>query len=120
MKIRHFTNAALALSFLALTAQAQASRAANEYYNRGNSLSQKGDYEGAIADFTKAIEISARLDNRSRGDDWKSKTRVGAAATNFDDVGVIDPLTALAYNNRGVARFQLGDFSGAIGDCDRA
>ena len=27
------------------------------YYNRGNAYSDKGDYDRAIADYTRAIEI---------------------------------------------------------------
>src|SRR5262245_35835926 len=120
MKFHPITKAALALSLLSAPCLAQAPRAAHDHFNRGGSLYQKGDYEGAIADFTKAIEISSRLDNRGRADDWKRNTGFGGAASNFDNVKVLDPLAASAYVNRGLARYQLRDYEGAIADCNRA
>src|SRR5262245_18832067 len=120
MKLHPMVRAAIALSFLATPGLAQAPRAAHDHFNRGSSLYNKGDFEGALADFTKAIEISSRLDNRGRADEWKNKTGFGGAASNFDNVKVLDPLTALAYANRGLARYRLGDYEGAIADCNRA
>src|SRR5215813_6424668 len=117
MKFPSVVKAALALSILAAPCMAQEPRAASDYFKRGVSLYRKGDFEGAIADFTKAIEISSRLDNHGRGDDWSRKT---GAASNFDKVRVLDPLAADAYANRGLARYRLCDYDGAIADCDRA
>src|SRR5262245_9423053 len=114
MKFRRIANAALALSFLAYTIQAQAPRAAYDQLNRGNSQYQKGDLEAAIASFTKAIEISSSLDNGAGSGDWKKGLRPEEAIANFNKVGVIDPLTAIAYSNRGLARFQMRDYEGAI------
>src|SRR5262249_5955219 len=124
MKFHPIAKVALALSYLVLQfvlpGQAQTTPAAQDHFNRGGSLYKKGDFEGAIADYTRAIEISSRLDNRSRDDDWRSKMGFGDAAANFDKVRVLDPLTASAYANRGLARYQLKDYEGAITDCDRA
>src|SRR5262249_48577897 len=117
MKLHSIAKATLALGLLALPCQAQAPRTARDHFNRGDSLYQKGDFEGAIANFTKAIEISSRLDNHGRADDWWG--RIGAAS-NFDKVRVLDPLAAAAYANRGLARYRLRDYEGAISDCDRA
>src|SRR5215510_4976303 len=116
MKIHHIAKAAITIKILAAPCLAQAPRAAQDHFNRGHSLYQKGDFEGAIADFTKTIEISSRLDNRN----WQGGAGFGGAATNFDKVRVLDPLAAAAYANRGLARFKLGDYEGAIADCDRA
>jgi tetratricopeptide (TPR) repeat protein len=117
MKFHSVAKAALVLSLLAAPCIAQAPRAARDYFNRGDSLYRKGDFEGAIADFTKAIEISSRLDDRSRAND---QGREMGAASNFDKVRVLDPLAAAAYANRGLARYRLCDYDGAIADCDRA
>src|SRR5262249_45619744 len=116
MKLHSIAKAALTLSLLAAPCLAQAPRAAQDHFNRGSSLYQKGDFEGAIADFTKAIEISSRLDNRN----WQGGAGFGGAATNFDKVRVLDPLAAAAYGNRALARYKLGDYEGAIADSDRA
>jgi len=120
MKLNRMANAAFALSFFVLLAQAQTLRTAQDYLSRGSSLYEKGDFDGAIADFTKAIEISSRPDHRSRAGDWKNKTGFGDAAMNFDKVRALDPLTAVAYANRGLARYQLRDYDGVIADCNRA
>ena len=82
MKFHLIAKAALALSFLMAPCVAQTPRAAQDHFNRGESLYQKGDFEGAIADFTKAIEISSRLDNR----DWKGDAGFAGARSNFDKV----------------------------------
>ena len=116
MKFHLIAKAALALSFLVAPCVAQTPRAAQDHFNRGESLYQKGDFEGAIADFTKAIEISSRLDNR----DWKGDAGFAGARSNFDKVRALDPLAAAAYANRGLARYQLRDYEGAIADYDRA
>src|SRR5262249_54579920 len=116
MKFHPIAEAALTLSLLAAPCLAQAPRAAQDHFNRGSSLYQKGDFEGAIADFTKAIEISSRLDNRN----WQGGAGFGGAATNFDKVRVLDPLAAAAYGNPALALYKLGDYEGAIADSDRA
>src|SRR5262249_23214338 len=116
MKFHPIAEAALTLSLLAAPCLAQTPRAAQDHFNRGGSLYQKGDFEGAIADFTKAIEISSRLDNR----DWQSGAGFGGGATNFAKGEVLDPLAAAGYANGGLARIKLGDYEGAIADCDHA
>jgi tetratricopeptide (TPR) repeat protein len=116
MKLHPIAKAALTLSLLAAPCLAQAPRAAQDHFNRGGSRYQKGDFEGAIADFTKTIEISSRLDSSN----WQGGAGLGGATTNFDKVRVLDPLAASAYANRGLARYKLGDYEGAIADCDRA
>src|SRR5262249_58783741 len=93
MKLHSIAKAALTLSLLAAPCLAQAPRAAQDHFNRGGSLYQKGDFEGAIADFTKTIEISSRLDNRNS----QGGAGFGGAATNFDKGKVLDPLATAAH-----------------------
>src|SRR5262249_13105626 len=102
MKLHPIAKAAITLSLLAAPCLAQAPRAAQDHFNRGGSLYQKGDFEGAIADFTKTIEISSRPDNRN----WQGGAGFSGSAPNFDKVRVLDPLAAAAYANRGLARYQ--------------
>ena len=90
MKLDRMANAALALSFFVMLAQAQTPSAAQDHISRGSSLYEKGDLNGAIAEFTKAIEISSRPDNHGRADDWKNKTGIGDVAMNFDKVRVLE------------------------------
>jgi len=57
------------------------------YYDRANVRSGRGDIEGAIDDYSKAIELGLRLRERF-----------------------------LAYGNRGIARAALEDNQGALED----
>src|SRR5262245_66261123 len=98
MKLHPIAKAALTLSLLAAPCLAQAPSAAQDHFDRGGSLYQKGDFEGAIADFTKAIEISSRLDNRN----WQGGAGFGGAPTNFEKVWGLDALGGAACANSGV------------------
>ena len=48
------------IAWLALTANAQSYDVARDSYERGRERFRKGDFDGAINDFTRAIEISSR------------------------------------------------------------
>lgn len=54
-----FALASLALTLLLLSVGC--GRIADYYADRGNSKSRRGDYEGAIADCTKAIRLNPDL-----------------------------------------------------------
>ena len=60
---------------------------AEAWYNRGNAWSSCGEYDGAVRDYTMAINIGLRF----------------REAIN-------------AYGNRGMARIEAGDLDGAIED----
>src|ERR1051326_7998185 len=69
-----------------------------------------------IEDFSRAIALSSRLSVRK-------ESRVAssfAGGDDVDDIRVIDPFTANAYNNRGYARYQKGDLLAAIEDFNSA
>ena len=101
----------------AVAAQAQTPGSAVNNFQEGLKKTERGDLDGAIEDFTRAIEISSRLDRAKnvKGPYFTSSYDGEAAA-----VTVVDPFTAKAYVNRGVARFRKGDLEGAIEDYDRA
>jgi tetratricopeptide (TPR) repeat protein len=109
------------LVYFTATANAQNSRAAAaDFYNRGQQRYLKRDLNGAIADFTKAIEISSRphKPHPQRRQDWKILTDFNGEAS--EPITLIDPLTAAAYTDRALARYYQGDIEGAIADCERA
>lgn len=95
---------------------------AAEFYNRGNAKKDKGDYDGAIADYGRAIELAPKFSAayNNRGIAKKDKGDLDAAITDYDRAIEIDPRDSLAYNNRGVAKNAKGDLDGAIADYDRA
>jgi tetratricopeptide (TPR) repeat protein len=109
------------------------------YYNRAIAMEQKGDMDGIIADFTKAIELrGAAL--RTPRDDLRTlvaaldcarayRERGNARATKHDLIGAIadytaaielDPADADSYYNRGSAKGNSGDGNGARADHSKA
>jgi len=109
------------------------------YYNRGNAWSNKGKYNRAIADYTKAIEIDPEYADayHNRALAWKSKGRWYykkavadyKKATNEyrkDSIATItrvieiDPKNAEAYFHRGNVWYDKGDYNNAIADYTQA
>ena len=100
---------------------AQTPDAAVNHYNHGLKKTAKGDLDGAIEDFSRAIEISSSLvpAKRTRDRSWNNTSKFDTSSES-DAITVIDPFTADAYNNRGAAFYRKGDLDGAIGDFDDA
>jgi tetratricopeptide (TPR) repeat protein len=90
--------------------------------NRGIEKGKGGDLDGAIADFTRAIELNPKDDapyyNRAQAK-WLKKDSGGAIAdyTRAIELGSTNPA---AYNNRANARAENNDRDGAIADYTRA
>ena len=90
--------------------------------NRGIEKGKEGDLDGAIADFTRAIELNPKDDapyyNRAQAKRLK-KDAAGAIAdyTRAIELGSTNPA---AYNNRGNARAENNDRDGAIADFTHA
>src|SRR5262245_29551184 len=100
--------ASLALSGLSgALAQTRSPRAnsTEDYFNRGVARYQQGDLEGAMRDFDRAIEIASTISP-------------GAYASNH--IVAISPEPAVLLYNRGVTRYDLRDWDGAIADFDEA
>jgi tetratricopeptide (TPR) repeat protein len=90
--------------------------------NRGIQKAKKGDLDGAIANFDRAIELNPKDDapyyNRAQAKRLK-KDAAGAIAdyTRAIELGSQNPA---AYNNRGNARAENNDRDGAMTDYTRA
>src|SRR5260370_1507682 len=121
---------------------------AEEYNSCGLSRQRQGDIDGAIDDFTKAIERSSgmaqaagynhRANARMSKSDWDgaiadynkslellldNKTGVQEASKEREPAhtrAVIAAPLAFTYNNRGNARRAKGEVDGAIADYTRA
>ena len=96
---------------------AQTPTAALNYFEHGSKRYRKGDLDGAIADFTRAIDISSNLNNDKRRHDDSLDV---AMRSDNDHVTVIDPFTARAYTSRALARVGKGDLNGAMSDLNRS
>jgi tetratricopeptide (TPR) repeat protein len=110
----------LFLSFLFVgvwPVQGQTPTTAADYVSRGYARQDKGDLEGAIADFTKAIEVDPRYANAyyNRGIARQAKGDHDGAIVDYTKAIEIDPRDAKAYYNRGIARLAKGDLDRAIG-----
>jgi len=93
-----------------------------QYFNRGNTKYNQGDYTGAIADYTKAIEIDPKSPSayNNRGNvKCKLQDYTGAIA-DYTKAIEIDPKFVEAYFNRGSTKDRLRDIAGAIEDYSKA
>jgi lipoprotein NlpI len=108
----------LMTGLLLALAAASCSNKEADYSDGGLAKQEKGDLDGAIADYTKAIEMKT-------GDSAPYMNRASAKILKGDYDGAIadsakaielDPREEGAYNNRGVARKDKGDLEGAIAD----
>ncbi|HWZ95547.1 MAG TPA: tetratricopeptide repeat protein [Opitutaceae bacterium] len=83
----------------------------------------KGNYEGAVADFSQSIALAATDDIEVyylRGRARESSGDVDGAIADFSKVIALDPSNAEAYNDRGFARESKGDLEGAAVDLNKA
>jgi len=98
------------------------SMSADEYFNRGVSKFEQGDMQGAIEDYTRAIEIDPKYTsaylNRAHAK-FKSDDLMGSIEDLITFIE-LDPNNETAYNNRGFIRQILGDLEGAVEDYNKA
>jgi tetratricopeptide (TPR) repeat protein len=90
-----------------------------ELLEGASAASREGDPEGALELIDQALELEpTSLDawNR-RGLNLAALGEWARAIGSYERALAIDDRQGRAYHNRGWARFQLGDFEGAIADC---
>ena len=93
-----------------------------EYFYLAYEKCENEDYRGAIADYTKAIEINPNYPYAyyNRG---YSKGRLGdlrGSITDYTKAIEVDPIDAKAYNNRGVAKLILDQKDSGCLDLSKA
>ncbi|WP_293128288.1 tetratricopeptide repeat protein [Microcoleus sp. bin38.metabat.b11b12b14.051] len=95
---------------------------ADDFFIQGEDKYQKGDYQGAIAAFDRAIQLNPNYapaySNRGL-----ARHKLGdkqGAIQDYNQALNINPNLAVAYSNRGAARSDLGDKQGAIQDYNQA
>jgi len=97
------------------------------YYSRGNAYRRLGEYQRAISDQTKAIEIESGIPNNMRiaapyyvrGLAHQSLGDHQRAIEDFDKAIDLDP-DASAYCNRGTSYNLLGQYQRSIEDYNKA
>jgi tetratricopeptide (TPR) repeat protein len=92
------------------------------YNNRGTIYYEKGEYDLAIADYNKAIEISPAYIEAyyNRGKIYNAKGQYDLAISDYSKAIAINPKLAEAYTNRGNIYKTTGRYALAISDYDKA
>ena len=89
------------------------------FFNRAQDKFELADYEEAILDYNKALELSPTeicLVYSMRGNAKRNLGDFDGAISDQNKALDFDPLFADGYFNRGIANFKKGDFDGAIQD----
>src|SRR5258706_15549321 len=117
MLMVNIRTAALVVFLLSLACQAapgQAPSTAEDYNNRGLERQGKGDLDGAIDDYTKALGLKAKLSTiatayNNRANARMNKNDLEGAVADYTKAIEIQPNDYENYYNRGVARSAKGD-----------
>jgi tetratricopeptide (TPR) repeat protein len=127
--VRRFSWLLILLLLACPAAQAQSLHSAKDYVKRGVSRFNKGDLEGAINDYGRAIDLDPQLADAhlNRGKARRAKGDLDGAISDYEKAIEIDPRIAhnnrditQAYSNRGFIRSNQMDLDGAISDFNRA
>ncbi len=89
------------------------------FFNRAQDKFELADYEEAILDYNKALELSPSeicLVYSMRGNAKRNLNDFDGAISDQNKALDFDPLYADGYFNRGIAKFKKRDFDGAISD----
>ncbi len=93
---------------------------AADYLLSGDEKEDKGDYQGALADYNQVLRIDSKyaLAYNNRGYlKMQRLNDVNGALADFNRSISINPTFARAYNNRGFLKEEkLSDFNGALAD----
>lgn len=92
------------------------------YIHRGHGYSERKQYDQAISDFTKALEINPRYAEAyyNRGIIYGKRGLFDQAISDYTIALEINPRFAVAYYNRGNAYAKRGLFDQAISDYTKA
>lgn len=88
-----------------------------EYYKNGFYKGKAGDYNAAIIEFTKSLELNKNEDAlMKRSASFMMTGAYGAAIVDATEALKLKPTAYDAYFIRGVCRYESGDFSGSKED----
>lgn len=89
------------------------------YYNRGLSKAAAGDFKGAIADYNMSIELTLA--------EYANNKKTAEEQVEEDDLYFTNKIRQIEmmilanqYLSRGISKYRLKDYSGAIADYDKA
>jgi len=92
------------------------------YSNRAIAYEAKGDYDQAIADYSKAIEINPKVADllHNRALDYRYKGDLVSAMADYTQEIQVDPKLWRAYFSRGTVSVMIGALPPAMADLNRA
>ena len=95
---------------------------ATNSFNSGVDKYEQGDYQGAIADYNKALEIKPKnaIAYYNRGVVMGKLKEFKGAIADYTNAIEINPQYAGAYLNRGITRELVNDLQGACDDWRKA
>lgn len=95
---------------------------ASDHNKRGNALYDKGEYDRAIEEYTRAIRLDPNfaIAYNSRGIAWYEKGEYDRAIEDFTGAIRLDPESADAYNSRGRVWSVKEEYDLAITDLTEA
>ncbi len=108
MKIQLLAGIFFCITLLSIPVRSQSLDSAEYVLKQGAERAAQGDFDGAIADYTRAIQINSRM------------TGLGNSPCSGSEIVVSDLFNALSLNNRGFAHFRKGELEKALVDFDRA
>jgi Flp pilus assembly protein TadD len=90
--------------------------------NRGHAYNELHQYDKALADFTKAIELAPKNVTvwSNRGYAYLELHQYDKAIADYSKAIELDPKMAAAWNNRGYAYLELHQYDKAIADYSKA
>lgn len=101
---------------------ALSAQTASTYVTSGLDKYRMGDYDGAIADYNKALDLNSSYLGayNNRGMAKSKQGNFDGAIADFSQAIKMKPSFTDAYFNRGTAELLQGNFDAAIADCGKA
>lgn len=125
----HFFNRAIYIGLgvlllwpASVSLRAQQPTTAPQYYKSAGDFVEKGEFERAIVDYTKTIELDAKFASayEGRGYTYSQLKQYDKALADYTQAIALEPKNAAVYLNRGVVHFHLDQLDEALRDHKQA